>query len=118
MTAKELLIKLDAVDGYWDEYDSEAIPIAEQFRAEAYNNGRKDATLDAMQHGFYSPDDLNAIRAEARAKALSEAADRAEQWFYNTIASAELIELEHAWIPMRMKQIATLRSAITQEADK
>jgi hypothetical protein len=54
----------------------------------------------------------------AKAEALSEAADRAEQWFYNTIASAELIELEYAWIPMRMKQISTLRAAITQEADK
>jgi hypothetical protein len=34
MTAKELLTKLDAIDGTWDDYDKEAIPLVEKFQAE------------------------------------------------------------------------------------
>jgi hypothetical protein len=48
-----------------------------------------------------------------------ECAERAKQWYYNTIASAELIELEPYLADLRMRQITTLESAIMgKEAGK
>jgi uncharacterized protein YyaL (SSP411 family) len=43
MTAKELLTKLDAIEGTWADYDKQAIPIVECFRAET----RAEALMEA-----------------------------------------------------------------------
>jgi uncharacterized protein YyaL (SSP411 family) len=43
MTAKELLTKLDAIEGTWADYDKQAIPIVEFFRAET----RAEALMEA-----------------------------------------------------------------------
>jgi hypothetical protein len=51
---------------------------------------------------------LNTIRAEARAEALSEAADRAESWYRSKEYSDELSALSES-------RISLLRAAITQE---
>jgi len=42
MTAKELLTKLDAIEGTWADYDKEAIPLVECFRAEARAEALKE----------------------------------------------------------------------------
>jgi hypothetical protein len=73
--------------------------------AEAYNDGRRDATIECVQHGFWSHDDIDIIRAEARAEALREAADRAVAWYHSTIDSY----LADDWWNNE------LRAAITQE---
>jgi uncharacterized protein YyaL (SSP411 family) len=43
MTAKELLTKLDAIEGTWADYDKEAIPLVECFRAEAKAEALREA---------------------------------------------------------------------------
>ena len=128
MTAKELLMKLDAVDGYWDEYDSEAIPIVEQFRAEAraeieknlkaLMEGLEIQNIDTFISGGKAGDYRNlgkayknAVKAkiqEAKAEALREAADRAESWYRAKEYSDELSALSES-------RISLLRAAITQE---
>jgi hypothetical protein len=49
MTAKDLLKKLDSIQGTWADYDKEAIPLVEQFRAEARAEALKDAADRAVK---------------------------------------------------------------------
>ena len=111
-TAKEEQRNLKEHNSYWVKKATEMeyfiINNLNTIRAEAYNNGRKDATLVAMQHGFYSADDISVIRAEARAEALREAADHAEKWYRAKEYSDELSALSES-------RIVLLRAAITQD---
>jgi hypothetical protein len=122
MTAKELLMKIDAVDGCWEEYDCEAIPIVEKFRAE--DRAEIEKNLKALMEGleiqnidtFISGGKVgdyrnlgkaykNAVKAkieEARAEALKDAADRA-------VAFIKL------WDITGPLSYSALRAAITQE---
>jgi hypothetical protein len=59
-------------------------------------------------------DDIADIRAEARAEALKEAADRCEAEFIIMVANADIDHID-AIKKLRQKQVAQLRAAITQE---